>query len=281
MGRKLWLPRRLIQFGLFLLGGKWLAVGFLRCPFAVPFVSCTSCPLAECPGRWLQPFYIAGILVLGFFTGRGFCGWACPMGFVQDALGAASKPRATQHGCFQRADRILKWLKWPALLFALWAYWHLTFTAPGRPYPYIVRSDHYLSPAPLRVASSLGDPAYAVRYVLFAVAIVGGLVVSRFWCRYLCPLGALLGLLNKASIFKLGIVPERCTRCHACLRACPMDTGPSTIDCTMCTDCINECEQGAIVGADRLKRMASWPEEQVEEPLEPVARPGEERMDLL
>ena len=282
MGKKLWKLRRIVQFGLFLLGGKWLAIGFLRCPFAVPFISCTSCPLVDCPGRWLQPFYIAGILILGFFTGRSFCGWACPMGFVQDALGAVPKPRATQHGTwFGKVDRVLKWLKWPALIFVLWAYWHFTYAAPGRPYPYVVRSTHYLSIEPLRVAAALGNPAYVIRYVIFAVAIIGALVVTRFWCRYLCPLGALLGLLNKVSLFKIGIVPDKCTRCHACLRACPMDTGPSSTDCTVCTDCLNECPVSAIVGANRLQKVATWPEEEIEEPEEPVARPGEEEMELL
>ncbi len=281
MGKKMWLARRIVQFALFFLGGKWLAVGFLRCPFAVPFVSCTSCPLTDCPGRWLQPFYIAGIAILAFFTGRGFCGWACPMGFLQDGLGALPKPAATRsHSRFDRIDRWLKLLKWPALAFVIWAYFTYNYTQ-ARPYPYVVRSPDYLSLEPLRVASSLGFAAYAIRYVIFAVAILGALVVVRFWCRYLCPLGAILGLINKLSLFKLGIIPERCQRCHSCLEVCPTNTTPSSVDCTWCMDCLNECPTTAIVAADRLKRLARRPEEKLEEPPEPPARPGEEELELL
>lgn len=281
MGRKMWLPRRLVQFALFFVGGKWLAIGFLRCPFAVPFISCTSCPLAECPGRWLQPFYILGIVLLAFFTGRGFCGWACPMGFVQDALGAARKPRATApRSTFARFDRLLKWLKWPVLFLVLWLYAHYNL-APSRPYPYVVRSSHYLSLEPLQVAASLGNPAFAIRYVIFAIAIVGALLVVRFWCRYFCPLGAILGLANRLSLFKMGVVSDRCRQCYTCLDACPMATTPSSTDCTWCTDCMNECEHRAIVVGHRLQHLARSPDDRPEEPEEMPVRPGEEQMDLL
>ena len=281
MGQKMWLPRRIVQFVLFFLGGKWLAVGFLRCPFAVPFISCMNCPLVDCPGRWLQPFYIAGIAILAFFTGRGFCGWVCPMGFVQEGLGALPKPAATRNrSAFDKVDKWLKLLKWPALAFLLWAYFHFNL-GPGRPFPYVVRSPDYLSTHPLRVAASLGYKAYVVRYVIFAVAIIGALFVTRFWCRYLCPLGAILGLINRVSLFKLGIIPDKCQRCYSCVEVCPTNTTPSSLDCTWCMDCLAECPTRAISAVDRLKRLARRPDEVPEEPPEPPARPAEEDLELL
>ncbi len=280
MRKAMWLPRRIVQFGLFFLGGKWLAVGFLRCPFAVPFISCTSCPLADCPGRWLQPFYIAGIIILAFFTGRGFCGWACPMGFVQDALGAAPKPKATRKPWFFKLDKALKWLKWLMLIVVLWLYWHYNLT-DHRPYPYVVRTGHYISLHPLAVAARLGYSAYIVRYIIFAVAIIGALIVVRFWCRYLCPLGAILGLANRVSLFKIGILSERCKGCDACLAVCPTDTTPSSVDCTWCMDCVNECPDDAIVVGHRLIRLARRPGEAVEEPEETPVQPGREELELL
>jgi polyferredoxin len=286
--------RRVVQFGLFFLAGKWLAVGFLRCPYAVPFMGCLSCPLTDCPGRWLQPFYIAGIAILGFFTGRGFCGWACPMGFLQDAFGVIPKPRATSQPLtignagslnpstwFGRLDRVLKWLKWPALLLVLWVYAKLHFTE-GRPYPYVVFSSHYLSLHPLHVALALGNPVYIVRVVIFVAALLGALVVVRFWCRYLCPLGALLGVLNRVSLFKMGIVPERCHSCGDCLKVCPMATTPSSVDCTWCTDCLSECSKGAIVVGNRLQRLAQVPgQEALQDSGDVPARPQYGQEELL
>ncbi|HEY65883.1 MAG TPA: 4Fe-4S binding protein, partial [Caldilineae bacterium] len=70
---------------------------------------------------------------------------------------------------------------------------------------------------------------------------------KRFWCRYLCPLGALLGLASKVAWLRR-VVEEGCIDCHLCARACPMGTidparghesDPS--ECTMCLDCVPVC----------------------------------------
>ncbi|HPH96012.1 MAG TPA: 4Fe-4S binding protein [Anaerolineaceae bacterium] len=89
---------------------------------------------------------------------------------------------------------------------------------------------------------------------LIFMGIIGlNALADRFWCRYLCPLGGLLGLLSRFSIFRL-IITKGCTRCRMCSSACKLDAIEQAEDgfkimsseCTMCLDCINRCPHDLI-----------------------------------
>jgi polyferredoxin len=92
---------------------------------------------------------------------------------------------------------------------------------------------------------------YATLYTaLFLGVVMLNLVAQRAWCRYLCPLGALLGLLSKVAIVRREVT--ECTQCSVCARACPTGTiqpekgytsDPS--ECTMCLECLSACPQSA------------------------------------
>jgi ferredoxin len=89
------------------------------------------------------------------------------------------------------------------------------------------------------------------------------LLVPRFWCRYLCPLGALLGLLSKVSILRR-TVNEHCTQCQACARVCPTGTieaergfASDSGECTMCLDCLAVCPHEAV-DFRRHRSLAEW-----------------------
>ncbi len=237
--------RRLTQIGFFVVTAEWLAIGWLRCPFSVPFVSCASCPLTDCPGRWLlTPFlFIIGLGAVLF--GRAFCGWSCPMGLVEDALAKLPKWEWTRGLRFGRADRVLKWLKYPFLALIVAIVLGSNYQT-ARPYEYVVRTPSVFNLEAIGVAWRLGGGAYQVRTALLIVALVGALVVSRMWCRYLCPLGALLSLFNKFSLFKVHKDENLCRNCAKYPRECVQFTEPGTTDCVVCGDCIQGCPAGAI-----------------------------------
>jgi polyferredoxin len=100
------------------------------------------------------------------------------------------------------------------------------------------------------------DPAYYRYTLLYAGLFLGvvllNLVAPRFWCRYLCPLGALLGLLSKVAVVRRE-VNDRCTQCDACARVCPTGTiqaekgyASDPGECTMCLECLAICPYSAI-----------------------------------
>jgi polyferredoxin/Pyruvate/2-oxoacid:ferredoxin oxidoreductase delta subunit len=87
--------------------------------------------------------------------------------------------------------------------------------------------------------------------VIFTVILCLNLFAARFWCRYLCPLGGLLGLISKLAIFQRKVGGD-CRECGLCSRRCPTGTiqpGPGyesdPAECIMCLDCLRECPDRA------------------------------------
>jgi len=245
--------RRITQIAALALTGEWLVIGWLRCPFPVPFVSCTSCPLTECPGRYLQIPLIAGILVSSLLGGRLFCGWVCPMGFVEDLLSKLPRLKAFASRTFTAVDRWLKLLKYPALALVVYLVISLHHV-PGRPYPYVVRSSSVFNLEAVTTAVGLGAAHYRLRLWVLASVLLLSLLVTRFWCRYLCPLGAILGLFNKLSLFAIRRKREDLPRCGTYPRDCVQHTMPGTADCIMCGECVQGCPRHVLSWKTRLKR---------------------------
>jgi ferredoxin len=94
--------------------------------------------------------------------------------------------------------------------------------------------------------------------LLFLVILFLNRIRPRFWCRFLCPLGALLGLFSRFTILRLEKDQERCTGCHACTRTCPGAAGPEpgkeweSSECLMCFNCFDACPEGALAFRFRL-----------------------------
>jgi polyferredoxin len=81
--------------------------------------------------------------------------------------------------------------------------------------------------------------------------------VMRPFCRTTCPLGAILGLFNKASLFRMNVNEETCTLCGKCQRECPVNVRiyetPDSPDCIRCLKCEKVCPFGSI-GHEFLSR---------------------------
>ena len=231
--KKITIYRRLSQAVFFAATGVWLTVGALRCPFGIPFVSCQSCPSTDCPGRYLQLPFIGLAGLSGLIFGRAFCGWACPVGFIMDIAGKVARFRVTVSERLTAIDRYLKLLKWPALAATVYLVFALNFTE-ARPFAYVVRTSSVFNFEAIRLAQALGDRAPTVRMWVVIVALMAGLVISRAWCRYLCPVGAVLGLLNKVSLFGIKREREDLPTCDVLPRDCITYTRPGTTDCVMC-----------------------------------------------
>jgi ferredoxin-type protein NapH len=229
-------------------------IGFtpaLKTGFCLPYLYCYGCPFASagCPIGSLQhfvifikfPIYILSVLgIFGTVFGRAFCGWACPFGSFQDLIGASRNQK--------RRLRRVTYAKFAVLFIVVIVAWltldtiFCKFCPAGSLFAAIPAIFYY---APLEVGVF-----FYVHLATLIITVILVLIFSRFWCRYLCPLGT-IGVFNKLSILTISLDPAKCEKCLACLSVCPMgitklsDIGSST-DCIICGRCVESCSTGAL-----------------------------------
>jgi ferredoxin len=202
-------------------------------------------------------------ILLTLFLGRFFCGFACPVGAINQFTGwlgrrgfhAAARVEANRRRRSQN-------LKYYFLVFLLaLALMGTVQTGLIDPLPLLHRSVN-LALAPL-ADNRLGVLSAAPRFYASAwligvvfMAIVGlNLVIPRFFCRFLCPLGALFGLLSRYAPWRIGKTGGKCGDCRICEEYCEGACRPSGVfigsECVMCLNCLDRCPAGRITFAGK------------------------------
>lgn len=220
--------------------------------------------------------WAVGTVVLSILLGRFFCGWVCPLGTTLEYIRFRSA-QTRQHRLSPRL-RSVKYLML-VLVVILAAFGGLTFLVLDP----IALFSRAMTVGPVSavnaVVGSTGGPSTVPHFAqgiaiscVFTGVIALNLLADRFWCRYLCPLGALLGALAKFAVFR-PVVGEGCNQCGACSTVCRLgaidtvDTGkkddlPSrrmggpncrkdcreviASECTLCLDCLADCPIGSM-----------------------------------
>ena len=195
-----------------------------------------------------------GVLILALLARSAFCGWLCPLGFLQDLVSGASrlvqrKVRPVRLGVrwlkahahpLAVLDRPLRLLKYAVLAWAVGgaALWGVMVFRDVDPWF-----------ALLELVRLTVIPAALV----LAVILVAALFVDRPWCRYACPLGAASGLVAMLSPVRIERIADACTSCGICTRACPMGLPVATADrivspdCNACLECLAACPQAGAL----------------------------------
>lgn len=182
---------------------------------------------------------LVGMLAMALVYRRSFCGQLCPLGTLQGLFGALGRRLFGSRPSVPAAvDRVGRWLKYAVLVvFALWT-WRAAELVM-RPYDPWAAWAHLTS---ARLLTELG-----VGLAVLIVALAGSLVYERFFCKYLCPTGALLGLLSRVSVLRISRSEATCIDCGLCDRACPMNVKVSAAEtvtsseCISCNECVNAC----------------------------------------
>ncbi|MBQ2619479.1 MAG: 4Fe-4S binding protein [Oscillospiraceae bacterium] len=231
----------------------------------VPGLNCYSCPAAvgACPLGALQnavaasasrpAFYVVGVLLLfGLLLGRVICGWACPMGLLQELLHKLPT-RKLKKG---RLTRALSWVKY-GLLAGLVLAVPLYYAFRRVPLPAFCK---YVCPAgTLEGAVSLLlhpankdklgmlGPLFTNKLLILVLVLTACVFVYRAFCRFLCPLGALYSLMTRLALVGVKLDRNRCTECGVCRAVCPMDIRRvGDRECIACGSCISKCPEAAI-----------------------------------
>lgn len=186
--------------------------------------------------------------VVGLSVGRMFCGWVCPFGFLQDLLYKIKTPKVIMHPSLSYGRYIVLIILVLVVPFFLQLPWFCKLCPQGTlqaGLPWILWNPGH----PLT-----GDPMFPTVYWFFWVkvamlVIFAGLFIfiKRPFCRAICPLGAILGIFNRVSVFRMGVEPKAlrsCIHCRTCKSICPVDislyddpNSPDCIRCLLCTTC--------------------------------------------
>lgn len=260
--------------------------------FCNPGLNCYSCPAASvaCPIGALQAvtgsmdfsfsFYMVGfLLAVGVLLGRLVCGFLCPFGLIQELIHKIPSPK-------------LKLPKWPRYLkyiilvvfVGILPVAVTNFMGVGKPAfcQYICPSGTLLGGIPLMVKNEnlrqmLGW-LFSWKMLLLIGTIVGCVLVYRFFCKVICPLGAIYGVLNKVSIYHLDIDESKCVHCGKCARICKMDVNPvltpDSAECIRCGACAAGCPTGAIRIGFGLRKVKQAPAKPEQKPASPCASCG-------
>ncbi len=182
----------------------------------------------------------AAMLAAGMAFGRAFCGWICPLGFVQDLTSFGRKK-----SWMPEASRYVKYaILIAGLIMPVLAGW--TFLEWVTPMSVLPRA---LGP----IWESYDSLALGV--VVFLVAVFFAVVTEkRAWCRHICPLGAILSVPASKKAIGISVTEERCIRCLKCERSCTMGIidikGQLGLrwdsECILCLACRDACPTNAI-----------------------------------
>jgi polyferredoxin len=239
MFKKLLWARRTIQSFMLLVLGQWSFYGIFRCPFAVPFISCESCPVITCMGRWTSLFWGFWLLLplSALLVGRAFCGWLCPGGMVNQLVGALTPFRQELKGKLAKLAPYGKYLAIPVVLYLFYGLGNPRWAIP-------IRTAGDFTQAVQLTFEHASHP-WMIRTLVVLAMVFTGFWITNLWCRFACPTGGLLELFKRFSLFRF-FRNEKCNDCQECLHACPMGTRPAEHNCTNCGDCLNSCPINAI-----------------------------------
>lgn len=205
-------------------------------------------------------FLLISFLVMSLLLRKSFCGWLCPVGTVSEYLWRAGRKLIGRNFRLPSAiDIPLRGLKYLLLGFFLYAV--ISMPVPAiRAFlegPYGIVADVKM----LNFFRYLSTTAA----VMLAVLVLASLLVQNFWCRYLCPYGALLGLTALFSPLRIRRAPTACVDCAKCARACPSALPVDKLvtirsaECMACLECVSVCPaQGALAMTARKRTVPAW-----------------------
>ncbi|MCL1845524.1 MAG: 4Fe-4S binding protein [Defluviitaleaceae bacterium] len=265
--------RLLIQFGFFLLQNPFLH-NFISGrihqgetkSFCTPGLNCYSCPAAafSCPIGAAQMFFagarqtlslfVAGFLLsVGVIFAKFICGFVCPMGLLQDLVYRVPTPKIVT------PLRFLKYVKYAVLaLFVVVLPFAVRRDATGLGLPwfcaYVCPSGTIFAAVPLLAANDFLryqiGAQFFLKITIAVVLMILSVFVLRFFCRVLCPLGAIYGMFNRVAVLRMHCDKEKCTACGRCKNACGIriepTVHPNDPECFRCGKCVKSCNEKAL-----------------------------------
>lgn len=192
-------------------------------------------------------FILLAVLGVSLVFGKSFCSWICPIGFISETVGDFGQ--IIYKKLFKKPlyiprflDYILRPIKYLLLGFFVYViFFSMTVYSLkmflDSPYNIVADIKMYL------FFANISFFALKVFVILFVLSIF----IRNFWCRYLCPYGALLGIISFLSPTRIKRNESSCINCSLCAKACPSRIKVDKVktvysdECNMCLNCVDSC----------------------------------------
>jgi len=206
-------------------------------------------------------FLLVAFLAITFLFRKAFCSWLCPVGTLSEWLWKLGRRLFGRTFPLPRwADWPLRGLKYALLAFFLWAVAGMSVEAIGA----FLESPYGLV-ADVKMLNFFRHMGTTAALVLGALA-VASVLVPNLWCRYLCPYGALHGLVSWLSPVRIRRDPDTCIDCAKCAKACPsrlpvdVKASVASPECTGCLECVATCpvKDALVIAPRRRMRLPAW-----------------------
>ena len=220
-------------------------------------------------GEWLLMVIGAPLLLLSLsiIVGRSFCGWICPMGSFLDIIHSFLSWHRKRHQILMAGREKVgrnEWLRY-YLLLAMLTGGIISSQFLGLFDPLVIFH---------RTATTLANDIFATQqsglriyFSVFSFVFLGMVALElwqpRFWCRDLCPLGAIISLVSRWPLLNRRVSND-CNSCGRCLRLCPMHAIPREVhntdysDCTFCLECEGACPKEGITFGFGTLAIRTW-----------------------
>ncbi len=194
-------------------------------------------------------FIFLSIILMSFIFGKSFCSWLCPVGFISELIGDFGEKMMKK--IFRMKKKLIfpKWIDYPLrslkyLMFGF-LFYSVFFLMTDTAINAFLDSPYNLT-ADIKMYYFFADISRAGLIIIAALFILS-IFLRNFWCRFLCPYGAFLGILSILSPNKVKRSSVSCIECGLCAKVCPSNIKVDKInivvsdECTSCMNCVDIC----------------------------------------
>jgi polyferredoxin len=205
-------------------------------------------------------FLFMAFLLMSLLLKKAFCAWLCPVGTLSELLWKLGLR------VFGRNLRLPRWADLPlrSLKYLLLGFFIFVIGAMSAETIQSFMDTPYGLVADVKMLNffrDMGDTAM----IVIALLVLSSMLVQNFWCRYLCPYGALMGLVALLSPVKIRRDAEACVDCGKCARVCPAGLPVDrlvlirSVECTACLVCVAACPAQDALQFSLPPRLAAAP----------------------
>ena len=209
-------------------------------------------------------FIFLAIILVSLVFGKAFCSWMCPIGTLSEYLGKFGEKLFGKIKLPKFLDYPLRSLKYLLLGFFVYSIFFLMTDTALKAF----LDSPYNQVADIKMYYFFADISRTALIVL-SILFIGSVFIRNFWCRYLCPYGALLGITGLLSPHKIQRDLKSCIDCEKCAIACPSFIKVDKVntvwsdECSSCFSCVDACPVADTLEVKSLLNKKKLPKKRI------------------